>query len=440
MYGGQANGLNDSSPSGITLKLIPPKSPTFIPNLTIGERMQILVQHSHARARHLSYMLSSTNQSKSLEYSLQRDLIPTPIMRNTILSLPMVEVGIGTFNNDAYKSYFLVMDTGSSFTWTQCEGCRVKPKGNCFPQEEDYFPNSKSKSYVPFNPPSTYNQHYEGGGNSSGFRAKETFNFPSTSSSSARIKFPNIVFGCGINNHLPLGDLQIAGVFGMGLQKTSFIRQIETQSGGRFSYCLVPTNLQNPPPMYLRFGTNIKLPRSSKTLNLLKSPLFYIVKMIDLGVNGERLHIKEEQFYSKDLTSTKGLVVDSGSLPSVISKEAYKVIVSKLEKYFSQYKEEFKKDEFEGWLCYESIKRQQRYKNIPRVTYYFEGGVQLDLDPESSFMALEEDGKQLFCLGILPSEFNSNILGAFQQANFKFIYNIKDMTLKFGREDCAKNG
>ncbi|CAL0317342.1 unnamed protein product [Lupinus luteus] len=399
-----------SSPNGLTLELIPPyspKSPLFIPNLTFEERMQMLVRQSQARVQHLYHMFSSTLLPNDSEYFLQRDTIQTPIIKRIAISSMLIEVGIGTFNNDTYKSYLLVMDTGSGITWIQCEDCHLKPNGNCYPQKEVYFPNSKSKSYIPFNPPSPYNITYGDSSNSSGFYAKETFTFPSSSSSSSHLKLPNIVFGCGTNNHSPHGNSLVAG---------------------------------NPPAMYLRFGTNIKPPTSSKTINLIKSSTLYAVKIIDLGVNGEQLYIDQKLFYS-DKIKSNGIIVDSGSSTSFLSKGAYDIVASKLDNHFSKHKEEFMKLNMEGKLCYSRIKGAQGYNNIPGVTYYFEGGAQLDVVPEDTFFRQADPSKtELFCFAIFPSTSKLNLLGAFQQANFKFIFNVKDKTLQFGRDDCTKNG
>ncbi|KAE9595298.1 putative nepenthesin [Lupinus albus] len=259
-----------TSPIGLMLKLIPPystKSPLFIPNLTFEERMQMLVQQSDVRVQHVYNILSSTFHANLSEYSLKQDMIPTPVIKKKGITSMVVEVGIGTFDNGAYRSYLLIMDTGSNDIWVQCEDCQSQPNGHCYPQKEDYFPNTKSKSYMPFNPPSPYTLIYGDGRNSSDFFAKETFTFPSSSSSSQHIKLPNIIFGCGTNNHYPLAKDKsnlIAGIFGLGMGKRSFINQIERQSGGNFSYCLVNMDIQNPPPVYLRFGTNIKPPQAQK--------------------------------------------------------------------------------------------------------------------------------------------------------------------------------
>ncbi|KAF1894667.1 hypothetical protein Lal_00027045 [Lupinus albus] len=402
--------------------------------------MQMLVQQSDARVQHLSNMLSSTLHPNSTDYSLQQDMIPVPVMKQVHSATMVLEVGIGTFENGAYKSYLQAMDTRSSKIWTQCEDCR---RQHCYSQKDEYFPNSKSKSYMALNPPSTYTLIYADGSNSTGILAKETFTFPSTSSSSPHLKLPNIIFGCGTNNYHPLSvdnSYPIVGIFGLGMEETSFINQIERQSGGKFSYCFVNMVMENHPPMYLRVGTNIKPPRRSKTIKFLpSSTTHYFLDLIDLGVNRERLHINERILNSPDI-GYKGIGIDSGAAISYLTKGAYDIVVKKLEDHFSKHKGEFKKERDEEWFMYSRIKGAS-YNNVPGITFYFEGGAQLDVNPEDTFMRIIiREGVEAFLLTIRQSPLGFNILGAFQQVNYKLIYNVKDKTLQFGQEDCAKNG
>ncbi|KAE9612349.1 putative nepenthesin [Lupinus albus] len=271
----------------------------------------------------------------------------------------------------------------------------------------------------------------------------ETFTFPSTSSSTPHLKLPRIVFGCGTKNYNPRSrdsSYPLVGVFGMGMDTLSFINQIETQSGGRFSYCFVHMDMHNPPPSYLRFGTNIKPPRSYKTINFHKfDGHSYMVNVVDLGVNMEHLNINKRIFYSRD-TKNEGFLIDSGASVSYLSKGAYDVVASKLDENFAKYKGEFRKENQDGWLCYSRIKGPQGYQNVPGITYYFEGGAQLYVTPQDAYMRDTRQGSKVtFCLATLETKVGLNIIGAFHQVNYKFIFNIKDKTLQFGRDDCAKN-
>ncbi|KAK7270121.1 hypothetical protein RIF29_23037 [Crotalaria pallida] len=458
-----SNSSPSHSPTGFTLEVIPPyspKSPLFIPNLTSEERMQMMFQHSHERAKYLdAAMLSSKSSNGSEEYSLEADTITQiPIKQLQKYSI-VVEVGIGTFgNNNAYESYFLTMDTGSGTIWTQCEGCKYQ---HCYPQMKPYFPRRESKTYQEFKPTEYYTTtHPAEGTNSSGVLATETFTFTSSSSksSSRQKKLANIVFGCGFQNYDTNSELDktrgelstypIAGVFAMALslerEDYSFIKQVEDKIGGRFSYCFVsrPIYGTTPPPMYLKFGSDIKEPRKFSTVPLYLKEKHggYFVKLEGLGVNGERLNIDPKVFSSRDSTrlGPGGLLLDSGSEFSYIVKAAHDVLTKKIDSYFANFKKLVTK---EGGVCYRRKNILGFTPVIPHVTLYLEGGAKLNLDPQSTFHYItktEPYSQEAFCLGFIPKPFS--LLGALQQVNHRFIYNVKSKTLQFKRVDCAEDG
>ncbi|XP_072090647.1 aspartyl protease AED1-like [Arachis hypogaea] len=150
----------------------------------------------------------------------------------------VVKIGIGTIDIEgdvAYKFYLLVFDTVSDLIWIQCEECKIQDENHrCYPQEEEPFPDSKSRTYQPL--PSSYPlcknglsdekghsiytvKYKTGSINSTGVLSSETFRFLSTSSPSDTEKVKEIVFGCGYKNYDDDGNAgdayQIAGVFGM---------------------------------------------------------------------------------------------------------------------------------------------------------------------------------------------------------------------------------
>lgn len=399
-------------PTGLTIELIPPyspKSPLFNADIPFLQSLQ------------------------------------PPVQRLSLSSM-VVEVGIGTLKS-GYKKYFLTLDTGSDLIWTQCEGCN-RPGGHCFPQKDDPFPNTQSTSYSPLpcrkhplcskeceGAYCSYSESYVDKAKSSGILAKETLTF--TSSSPAHLE--NIVFGCGTNNYDPTvrdKTNQIAGIFGMGQGEKSFVKQLGQQGGGRFSYCFIGVQVEHPPPMYLRFGSDIKPPKNFQTIDFFQredneGP--YFVNLMDMGVAGVPLHINPQ------LIDSGGTAVDSGSSISYLNVGAYKLLADGIEKYFSDLRE-FERDNNKDYLCYIRKKGGQGYNKIPSVTFYFKGAQQLDVIPEATFYReVITGGRERFCL-MIKSNPHFNILGAFQQMNTKFIYNLQTKKLQFGREDCALNG
>lgn len=413
VYSSSSSDLNP--PTGLTIELIPPyspKSPLFNANIPFLQSLQ-------------------------------------PPVQRLPFSAMVVEVGIGTLKN-GYKKYFLTLDTGSDIIWTQCEGCN-QPGGHCYPQKDDPFPNSQSMSYKPLpcrkHPPCSnecegaycsYSESYADKTKTCGILATETLTFTSSSPAPARLE--NIVFGCGTKNYDPTvkdKTNQIAGIFGMGQGDRSFIKQLGQLSGGRFSYCFIGMQVEKPPPMYLRFGSDIKPPKNIQTIDFFERKDHegpYFVNLIDMGVAGVPLHINPQ------LIDSGGTVVDSGSSITSLNVGAYKLLADGIDKYFSDLREFEKVVEY-GYQCYIRKKGAgQGYNKIPSVTFYFKGAQQLDVFPEATFYReVITGGREQFCL-MFDSSPRLNIIGAFQQMNTKFIYNMQTKKLQFGREDCALNG
>ncbi|KAL6142753.1 hypothetical protein ACLB2K_061029 [Fragaria x ananassa] len=79
-------------------------------------------------------------------------------------------------------------------------------------------------------------------------------------------------------------------------------------------------------------------------------------------------------------------------------------------------------------LCYAS--RDLRYKTLPALTYHFEGA-DLRLYPKS----VRETIGRTICIAVFPtSETGINILGAFQQANHRFLFDAKQSRVSFAPE------
>ncbi|XP_061351029.1 aspartic proteinase nepenthesin-2-like [Gastrolobium bilobum] len=370
--------------------------------------------------------------------ALQPDAITPPIVPK-YNAFMLVKVGIGTFTgNPSYMSYLLVLDTGSSLTWVQCEGCAHKSKRSdrrhCYPQKNKLFSNSTSKSYRDllddkYKKQVPYTITYADGDNSTGVLAIETFTFPTGSSSSSRVEsVKDVTFGCGLNNWDRNGDDRfkriyvVAGAFGLGIYdgygKYSIWKKLEPISGGRFSYCFVGY-VEKPTPMYLRFGSEIKPPANLRTTKFLKSNYHgYRVALEGLGFEGKRLDIDPKVFAPAPSDEKPGgCVIDSGSTMSYIIKDAYEKLEEKVRSHFSSLKE--------------------------FISYVDNDGAQLDVHPEGVFLREVDNQKkppeETFCL-MIQSDDKSTILGNFQQVNVKFIYDTKKQELQFGPEDCAQNG
>ncbi|KAM1917891.1 hypothetical protein ACFX13_037441 [Malus domestica] len=135
-----------AKPDGLTLKLISrnsPESPFYQPNLTYEQRIQDLA-HQLARAQYLMTTLAS-KKNQTLD-SFTPETVHMIFNNFQDLASYHVRIGVGTLSTaPQYKSYNLLVDTGSDLTWLQCDGCRT----HCFKSVDEPFPISASSSYKP---------------------------------------------------------------------------------------------------------------------------------------------------------------------------------------------------------------------------------------------------------------------------------------------------
>ncbi|KAK9755378.1 hypothetical protein RND81_01G020900 [Saponaria officinalis] len=200
------NSKENAKIKGLQLKLVhidSPNSPMYQPELGTLERAKRLVAISESRMRYL--FPNMTHKRMSQNY--KPDVTSASLYKQGFTYF--VEIGIGRFihgndhTNIYYHRNFLLLDTGSEITWTQCEGCQ-----NCFPQESTLFPKSASITYQPLgckqcpncqcNHDQTTTVLINGDGTQiKGLLATETFTFPSPSSFDESVDA--IAFACGID-------------------------------------------------------------------------------------------------------------------------------------------------------------------------------------------------------------------------------------------------
>ncbi|GER24776.1 eukaryotic aspartyl protease family protein [Striga asiatica] len=422
------------SSNGLTIELIhpySPESPFFQPNLSHEKRIKLSTTQSNTHPNYFSNMLSST---------IQADL-EVQLLQYT------VKIGIGTFNSKPpYKEYYLLMDTGSSLVWLQCEGCT-----KCFKQIPKPFPKGNSSSFRPITYKSKqtfYECEYTDGDSTRGILAHETFYLKTKTSELAKIE--NIKFGCGLENNILYGKLKdnkIVGIMGLGWDDNSFVKQLGPKSKGKFSYCLPRINLGKAPNTYLRFGdealVQIKLTKSTQLLRIKNKDLYY-VEMLGISINRAKLNISPQVFAVKNSNSRTGCIFDSGTIYSRIVSPAFEILKQGLEKHFLQSKglKRIKRD-LGLELCYERTK-PEGFRNLPEITFHLKGS-QADfvLKPEAAFeifirSSMFFETREFFCLAMLRDRERSTI-GAHQQTNQAITYDMEKKKLLFYPEDCSKN-
>ncbi|GMY21184.1 aspartic proteinase nepenthesin-1-like [Fagus crenata] len=435
--------LNCLGANGFSIKLIPRysiDSSLFPQNLSLLEKNYRIAELSKARALHFKSMnfANLINSTKQGIQTLQ------PKIQYALSNLYAVQMYIGTVPYSAV----LLMDSGSDDTWLQAEGCT-----NCFPLRGGNFQYHDSRTYRavssdhPLCNPRIcerglcfYVSSYISGSFSRGIVSAENFTF---TGNGGFVSFLNVVFGAGFDNqNIVFGRTMgpnnvIAGVFGLGAGRRSFLRQLASDTNLRFSYCLPSSSSLVETYTYLRFGNDATISgdvtRRVQTTPMMPGIARYYVNVTGISMDGILLPIDPAVFVLQD-DGNGGFAVDSGSGATFLVWNAYIVVKNEIIRYFWRY----------GWppleesqlpydLCYGVVPTTQA---LTTLTIHFIQA-NLVLDSKGVFQVIDNN---MFCMVILPiNELGPSLLGAFQQVDYRFLFDVRASTMSFVPETCLNN-
>ncbi|GAB4854695.1 hypothetical protein Ancab_023279 [Ancistrocladus abbreviatus] len=343
----------------------------------------------------------------------------------------IVTVGLGTPKEDLS----LIFDTGSDFTWTQCQPC-VR-SSSCYQQVDPIFDPRQSSTYANISCSSAecsndlasatsatpgcsgstcvYGIQYGDSSYSVGFFATETLTLTSSD------VLTNFLFGCGENNQgLFSGS---AGLLGLGRNKLSVVSQAAAKYGKYFSYCLPSTTSSSG---YLTFGKgsldSVTMYTSLLTNSL--APSFYFVNLQEISVGGSKLQISPSVF------STAGTIIDSGTVITRLPPAAYSILRSAFREAMSNYPTAPALsilDTCYNFTGYTTI-------SVPKISLYYSGAV-MDLGiPGILYVRTTSQ----VCLAFAGNSDASDlgIIGNVQQRTFNIIYDVDGAKLGIGPGGC----
>ncbi|XP_062003449.1 aspartyl protease AED1-like [Rosa rugosa] len=201
-----------------------------------------------------------------------------------------------------------------------------------------------------------------------------------------------VAFGCGTDNqNINFGQNDgpknpIAGIFGLGMAQRSILNQLAKETNRRFSYCLPSSTIPRETHTTLSFGKDAKICGSIQKTEILPAHMqAYSVNLLGISIAEKRLHIDPEIFKLK-YGPFGGFFIDTGG----------------------------------------------ENKTLPSMTFHFKGA-NLVLDSKAVFERFNSN----FCMAIFPtSDLGINILGAFQQANHRFLFDVLKLSL-YGRKSIV---
>ncbi|KAG0530507.1 hypothetical protein BDA96_05G192500 [Sorghum bicolor] len=398
------------------------------------------------RAAHRSRHRAST---MLLHYStLSTSSDPGPARLRSGQAEYLMELAIGT----PPVPFIALADTGSDLTWTQCKPCKL-----CFDQDTPIYDTTTSSSFSPLpcssatclpiwssrcsTPSATcrYRYAYDDGAYSAGILGTETLTFGSSLNASG-ISVGGIAFGCGVDN----GGLSYnsTGTVGLGRGSLSLVAQLGV---GKFSYCLTDffnTSLSSP----VFFGSLAELAASSASADaavvqstpLVQSPYNpsrYYVSLEGISLGDARLPIPNGTFDLNDDDGSGGMIVDSGTIFTILVETGFRVVVDHVAGVLGQ-----------PVVNASSLDRPcfpapaagvQELPDMPDMVLHFAGGADMRLHRDNYMSFNEEESS--FCLNIVGTESASgSVLGNFQQQNIQMLFDITVGQLSFMPTDCSK--
>jgi hypothetical protein len=393
-----------------------PLSPFSPGNITSTERLKRAINRSHDR---LEKLQKSVDNVKEVE-------APVNAVRGEFL----MKMAIGTPS----LSFSAILDTGSDLTWTQC-----KPCSNCYKQPTPIYNPSQSSSYskvpcksslcqaLPLFSCISANCKYVYTYGDSSF-TKGTLSYESFTLSSQSL--PRIAFGCG-NNNDGVGLDKGGGLVGFGRGPLSFISQLGSSVGKKFSYCLV--SITDSPsktsPLFIGQTTRLNAKRVSSTpiLQSRSRPTFYYLSLEGISVGRQLLDIPSGTFDLKS-DGTGGFIIDSGTTVTYLKQPGYDAVKKAVKSLINL--PQVSGSNIGLDLCFKLHSGSSTPK-FPTITFHFKGA---DYHlPKENYIFVDNSG--IFCLAMLPSS-SMSIFGNIQQQNYHILYDNARNMLSFARTVC----
>ncbi|KAE9591558.1 putative nepenthesin [Lupinus albus] len=369
---------------------------------------------------------------------------PVSIPLKSALSLASgnyyVRIGLGT----PAQYFSMIIDTGSSLSWLQCQPCKVY----CHDQVDPLFNSSTSKTYRTFpcsspqcsslkgstlNDPGcssktgtcVYSASYGDSSFSFGYLSQDVLTLtPSETLSS-------FVYGCGQDNQGLFG--KAAGILGLGNDNLSMLAQLSNKYGNAFSYCL-PTSFSasSSKEGFLSIGTSSLTSSSSssyKFTSLVKFPnkqSLYFIDLTSITVAGIPIGVAASSYKVPTIIDS-GTVITRLPMPVYTAlKEAFVKIISKK---FAQLPGVSILD-----TCFKgSVKTMS--EAVPEVQLIFQGGADLSLKAHNTLIEIKNGTTCLAFSG--SSGFNPIvIIGNYQQQTIKVAYDVANSKIGFAPGGC----
>ncbi|KAK6927735.1 Xylanase inhibitor, C-terminal [Dillenia turbinata] len=179
----------------------------------------------------------------------------------------------------------------------------------------------------------------------------------------------------------------------------------------------------------VRFGSSSGNSNSLKFTNLGQNanhPSFYYIDIVDISVGGQNLNLPPSLF------SSKGSIIDSGTVITRLPKTAYAALRSAFQQQMSNYPTTSPPPQLFD-TCYDLS--GYGTVNIPKITFLFGNNVNVDIVAEGILVVVSATQ---YCLAFAGNSDDDHIaiFGNYQQQKYEVVYDVAGGRLGFGPGAC----
>lgn len=367
----------------------------------------------------------------------------------------LAEMEIG----ERQQKQYLLIDTGSSLVWTQCDECPhchigdVPPYGRSQSRtfqevscgdDDDNDKEEAIASYCPAKPPGYITLCVNGrcmfkalynltgqGETVQGYMSMDTFHFIDDRRFDYQAKF-RMVFGCAHQENIVLTAVkECTGILGLGMGDASFLRQTGIT---KFSYCAPPRmpGYSYRRHSWLRFGSHAQI--SGKKVPLVMRWGKYYLPLTAITYTYNELMSPVPIIAYKSQEDYLHMMVDTGTSLLSLPTSLHDDLIKEMEAII---KSENIMEGATRWPkhCYK--RTMDEVKDIT-VTLSFDGGLDIELFTSALFIKTETTKGPAVCLAVNRVDDSSKaILGMFAQTNINVGYDLLSREIAMDPIRCA---
>ncbi|XP_030467587.1 aspartyl protease family protein At5g10770-like [Syzygium oleosum] len=413
-------------------------------NSSLGNKYPEPFAHALARDENrikaLRYRITSTKARKpSIILNQSIDILgpeSVSIPVNSGLSLGSgnyyVKIGLGM----PAKFYAMLLDTGSSLSWLQCQPCVVY----CHAQVDPLYNPSTSRTYkslpcstsqcsslkeATLNDPlceyrtgkCVYTASYGDSSYSIGYLSQDSLSLSPSET------LPRFLYGCGQDNEGLFG--RAAGIVGLARQSLSMISQLSSKYGNAFSYCL-PTETSTASGFLSlgRASLAASAFRFTPMITESREKSLYFLRLGAISLAGKPLAVAATQYRVPT-------IIDSGTVISRLPSSVYAALKQAFVKIMSR-----KYSKAPSYSILDTcFKGSLKTMSVPQMRLVFLGGADLALTPANILIDVEK-GTTCLAFASGSGDIEIAIIGNHQQKTFKVAYDVTNARIGFAAGGC----